>query len=108
MVKAQSSPYAQSIQEVSTHSLPAWRNWRFPVEVVTIKYKEQHTVHIERTQEEARQVGEDLARKKVYEGITPNAKVLEEKVKILSSGSDSERVRVEVETYEDLAVYASP
>lgn len=108
MVKAQNSPYAQSTQEVSNHSLPAWRNWHFPVELVTIKYKEQHTVHIERTQEEARTLGEELAKKEVQAQIASNAKVLDEKVKILPSGNDAERVRVEVETYEDLAVYANP
>lgn len=108
MVTTGESPYEEYAEEVITHALPAWRNWRFPVEVITIKYKEKQWQHIERTHEEGRKIGEELARQEIQAKITEGAKVLAEKVKILPAEEGAEKVRLEVETYEDLAVYANP
>ena len=108
MVTMQASPFKQTEKEVFSHSLLAWRNWRLPVEVIKVNYKELHNVHIERSIAEARQLAEETARNEVRGKITPGVQTVLETVKLLPSNSGTERVRVEVETYEDLAVYANP
>lgn len=108
MVTTPNSPFQRSEKEVTTQYLQPWRNWRFPVEGIRIQYKELHTVHIERTVSEARKLAEEAARVEVRQKITPGVQIVEEVVKVLPSNSGTERVRVEVETYEDLAVYANP
>jgi similar to stage IV sporulation protein len=108
MVTMQNSPYKQAHQEVLSHSFGVWRNWRFPVELIQVNYKELHKVHIQRSVAEARQLAEESARSDVMKKISPGAQIIEETVKVLPSEAGVERVRVEVETYEDLAVYANP
>jgi len=108
MVTVQNSPFEQDNTEVTSHSLKPWRNWRFPVEVIRVKYKELHNVHFERSIAEARQLAEETARTEVQKKMTPGVSVVLENVKVLPNKSGAERVRVEVETYEDLAVYANP
>jgi len=108
MVTMQDSPFEQDNKEVISHSLKPWRNWRLPVEVIRVKYKELHNVHLERSIAEARQLAEETARTEVQEKLTPGVLVVVENVKVLPNNSGAERVRVEVETYEDLAVYANP
>ncbi|WP_407307214.1 sporulation protein YqfD [Desulfosporosinus sp. SB140] len=108
MVTMQNSPFEQADQEVLSHSFQLWRNWRFPVEVIQVKYKELHKVHIQRSVAEARQLAEESARIDVMKKISPGAQIVEETVKVLPNNSGAEKVRVEVETYEDLAVYANP
>lgn len=108
MVTMQDSPFRQCNKEVISHSLKLWRNWHFPVELIKVKYKELHNVHLERSVVEARKLAEEAARAEVQKKITPGVLVVEESVKVISGNSDVERVRVEVETYEDLAVYADP
>ena len=108
MVTMQDSPFQQDNKEVTSHSLKPWRNWRFPVEVIRVKYKELHNVHFERSIAEARQLAEETARTEVQKKMTPGVLVVVENVKVLPNNSGAERVRVEVETYEDLAVYANP
>jgi similar to stage IV sporulation protein len=65
-------------------------------------------VHFERSIAEARQLAEETARTEVQKKMTPGVLVVVENVKVLPNNSSAERVRVEVETYEDLAVYANP
>ncbi|MFZ3129772.1 MAG: sporulation protein YqfD [Desulfosporosinus sp.] len=108
MVTMQDSPFEQDNKEVTRHSLKPWRNWRFPVEVIKMEYKELHNVHYERSIAEARQLAEETARTEVQKKMTPGVLVVVENVKVLPNNSGAERVRVEVETYEDLAVYANP
>jgi similar to stage IV sporulation protein len=108
MVTTQDSPFKQVNKEVVIHSLKSWRNWRFPVEVIEVKYKELHNVHYERSVAEARQMAEEAARTEVQKKMTPGVVVVEENVKVLPSKKGTELVRVEVETFEDLAVYANP
>lgn len=108
MVTMQDSPFGQFNKEVTSHSLKLWRNWHLPVEVIRVKYKELNNVHLERSIVEARKLAEESARAEVQKKITPGVSVVEENVKVVSGNSDAERVRVEVETYEDLAVYADP
>lgn len=108
MITMQESPFQQDNKEVTSHSLKPWRNWRFPVEVIGVKYKELHKVHAERSIAEARQLAEEAARAEVQKKMTPGVAVVVENVKVVSNNSGAERVRVEVETYEDLAVYANP
>ena len=108
MVTMQDSPFQQDNKEVTSHSLKPWRNWRFPVEVIRVKYKELHNVHFERSIAEARQLAEETARTEVQKKMTSGVLVVVENVKVLPNNLGAERVRVEVETYEDLAVYANP
>jgi len=108
MVTMQDSPFEQDNKEVTSHSLKPWRNWRFPVEVIRVKYKELQNVHFERSIVEARQLAEATARTEVQKKMTPGVSVVVENVKVIPNNSGAERVRVEVETYEDLAVYANP
>ncbi|MDA8226668.1 MAG: sporulation protein YqfD [Desulfitobacterium hafniense] len=105
MVTTPDSPYPQSSKEVEVQSLPAWRNWRFPVELITVRYKELENVHIERTQAQARQLAEKMAREEVQSKVAPGVSMIEETVRVLPNTPNVERVRVEIETYEDLAVY---
>ncbi|AGA70400.1 sporulation protein YqfD [Desulfitobacterium dichloroeliminans LMG P-21439] len=104
MVTIPESPYPLVNEEVQYHGVDLWRNWRLPVEIVSIHYKELAKLQVERTEVEARQAAEERARTEVHKAITPGAHVLEEKVRVLES-NDGERVRIEVEAYEDLAVY---
>lgn len=108
MVTTQNSPFEQSRQEVKSHSLVLWRNWHFPVEVISINYSELCSQHLERSVTEARQQAEKEARAEVQKKITPGVSIVEETVKVLSNKTGVERLRVEVETYEDMAVYANP
>ncbi len=108
MVTTQDSPFKQAHKEVMSHSLLPWRNWRFSVEGIRVNYEELRTVHLERSVVEARQLAEQAARTEVQKKLTPKVPIVEETVKVLSNNPGAERVRVEVETYEDLAVYANP
>ena len=108
MLTTQKSPFEQSRQEVIAQSLKLWRNWRFPVEGIKVNHIELRNVHIERSVAEARQLAEQAARAEVQKKVAKGVPIVLETVKVLTNGSDSERVRVEVETYEDLAVYANP
>jgi len=108
MLTIQNSPFEQSRQEEISQSLKLWRNWRFPVEGIRVNHIELRNLHIERSVAEARQLAEQAARAEVQKKITLGVPIVLETVKVLSNNSDSERVRVEVETYEDLAVYANP
>lgn len=104
MVTIPESPYSLAEEEVEHRGLTLWRNWRLPVELVTVTYKELQKVQVERTETEARQAAEELARQIAYQDITPGADIIQERVRVLQS-DEGERVRLEVETYEDLAVY---
>ncbi len=104
MVTIPESPYSLTQEEVDHRGLTLWRNWRLPVELVTVNYKELHKVQIERTELEARQEAEKSARQEAYQDIPQGANIIQERVRLLQSG-EGERVRLEVETYEDLAVY---
>jgi len=108
MLTTQNSPFEQSRKEVISQSLKLWRNWRFPVEGIRVNHIELLNVHMERSVAEARQLAEQAARVEVRKKITQGVPIVEETVKVLVNNSGSERVRVEVETYEDLAVYANP
>jgi similar to stage IV sporulation protein len=105
MVTTPESPFPFADQEVKNHTWTLGRNWHFPVEIVSINYQELRTVHIERTQDEARLVAEELAGAEVHKKVSPGANILEEKVRSIPQSNGEERIRVEVETYEDLAVY---
>lgn len=105
MVTTPESPFSQVTKEVKNHSLTLGRNWHFPVEILSVDYKELKTVHLEQTKAEAQQVAEKQAREELQTRITPGASIIEEMVRVLASSGDIERVRVETETYEDLAVY---
>ncbi len=108
MLTTQNSPFEQTRKEVISQSLKLRRNWRFPVEGIRVNHIELQKVHIERSVAEARQLAEQTARAEVQKKITHGVPIVEETVKVLTNNSDSERVRVEVETFEDLAVYANP
>ncbi|GAB6152607.1 sporulation protein YqfD [Desulfosporosinus burensis] len=107
MVTTQNSPFEQGRKEVVSLSLKPWRNWRFPVEGIKIKYVELREVHLERTGAEALQLAEQAARAEVQKKVATKIPIVRETVKVLTNNSDLVRVRVELETYEDLAVYAN-
>jgi similar to stage IV sporulation protein len=54
---------------------------------------------------EARELAEALAREELKKEIPPEAKILQDKVLVLSSEKGVEHIRVEVETFQELAVY---
>ena len=105
MIMNQDSPYSDSIQETCTYALPGWRNWRFPVELLKVHYEETQKTHVSRTAAEAKKLAETLAREELKQKLPSGVKVLHDKVRILSSQKGTEHVRVEVETFEDIAVY---
>lgn len=108
MVTNPDSPYEHADKEVILRPLLTWRNWRFPVEFITIKYKELEAMRVERTVAEARALGERKARAELRGKIPPGVQVLQERVRVLSGDAGEQAVRVEAETYEDLAVYPNP
>jgi len=105
MVTIPESPYPVADKEVTSTPLFTWRNWRFPVEVINVVYRQLEHVHLERTPTEARQTAENEARREVNAKLTPGIIPVEERVRVLASTPGTERVRIEVETWEDLAVY---
>jgi similar to stage IV sporulation protein len=105
MITNQHTPYADSTEVTYSYVLPAWRNWSFPVEIIKKYYEEQQTVHVKRTVAEARELAESRARAELQKEIPDHAKILQNRVRILSSVIGVEHVRVEIETYEELAVY---
>jgi similar to stage IV sporulation protein len=105
MITNQESPYPESIQESEIYALPVWRNWRFPVEIIKTHYEETQKKQVERTVSEARELAEALAREELKKEIPPEAKILQDKVLVLSSEKGVEHIRVEVETFQELAVY---
>lgn len=108
MVTTPESPFDQVTKEVKMHSYSFGRIWHFPVEIVSIDYKELETVHFERTPEEAQHIAEEQAKNEIVSKVSPGASIIEERVRVLASRDKMERVRVETETYEDLAVYPNP
>ncbi|AHF07852.1 sporulation protein YqfD [Desulfitobacterium metallireducens] len=108
MVTTPESPFDQVTKEVKIHAYTFGRNWHFPVEILSITYKELETVHFERIKEEAQQIAEKQAKDEILSKISPGASIIEERVRVLATSDGMERVRVETETYEDLAVYPNP
>ncbi|HVJ50195.1 sporulation protein YqfD [Desulfitobacterium sp.] len=108
MVTTPESPFPQVTKEVKIYAYTFGRNWHLPVEILSIDYKELETVHLERTKAEAQQIAEKEAKAELQSRISPGASIIEETVRVLASSGEVERVRVETETYEDLAVYPNP
>ncbi|CAA7603475.1 Putative stage IV sporulation YqfD [Acididesulfobacillus acetoxydans] len=107
MVTTPESPYPLVRKDVIARPLLTWRNWRFPVEVIMVRYQELQQVHLTHSPEEARRLAEERARAEVQSKITPGATPLAEKVLVMPGPDTAVRVRVEEETFEDLAVYAN-
>jgi similar to stage IV sporulation protein len=105
MITNQTSPYGEAIKETKSYALPVWRNWRFPVEIIKIQYEETQKVHVERTVSAAKELAENLAREELKGKIPPEAKILQDKVRILPSEKGVESIRLEMETFEELATY---
>lgn len=108
MVTTENSPFEHGTKEVVSLSFKPWRNWSFPVEGIKVNYAELRNVHYERSAEEALQLAEQSARAEVQKKVTSKVPIVLETVKVLSNNSEAVRVRVELETYEDIAVYANP
>ncbi|MFZ3373526.1 MAG: sporulation protein YqfD, partial [Desulfitobacteriaceae bacterium] len=108
MITTPNSPFLQVKQEVVGVPLLSWRNWRFPVEVIKIRYRELCQVHVERSSSEARQLAENLALAEVHKKIPKGVRIIGQTVRVMPHTKGQEKVRVEIETYEDLAVYANP
>jgi len=106
MITNQSSPYSMSIKESRSYALPVWRNYSFPVEIIKAQYEETQNVKVERSVEEARRLAETQAREELGKKISPDAKVLKDLVRVIPSEKGVEHVRIEVETFEELAVYS--
>lgn len=106
MITNEHSPFSASKQESSIYNLPSWRNWRFPVEIICTRYMETDTIHIERTKEEAIKLAEVTALDEIRREIPSETKIISEKTIVMPSKQGIQKVRAEVETYEELAVYA--
>lgn len=105
MITNETSPYIESIAESYSYVWQIWRNCRFPVELIKVHYDETKNVHVKRTESEAKELAETLARKELKEKLPSDVKILQDKVRILRSEKGTERIRVEMETFEELAVY---
>jgi len=105
MITNQHSPYSMSTQESRSYTLPKWRNWSFPVEIIKTTYEETREKKVERTVSEARMLAETQAREALAKEISPGAKILTEKVLIIPSEKGVEHIRIEVEAFEELAIY---
>lgn len=106
MITNEHSPFMTSKQENRTYRLPAWRNWRFPVEIICTNYIETGVLHLQRTEDEARKLAETTALEEIKKTIPTGAKILSEKIIVMPAEKGAQRVRAEVESYEELAVYA--
>ncbi len=105
MITNQNSPYAEADKETQSYKLLSWRNWDFPVEIIKTHYEQKETTHVQRKVAEAREHAEKQAREELQKVIPQNAKILQDKVRILTNLGGTEILRVEVETFEELAVY---
>ena len=105
MITNQNSPYAESDKEIQSYKLATWRNWDFPVEIIKTQYEQKQVIDVKRTVPEAREYAEIQAREELYKEIPQDVKVLNDRVRILTSVDGTEVLRVEVETYEELAKY---
>lgn len=105
MITNQDSPFLEFNNETQSYALPVWRNWRFPVEIIKEQYIETKQVQIQRTVQEARKLAEVQARKALMEQMPEGIEVIQDKVRIFSSAQGVEHIRVEGETFEELAVY---
>ena len=105
MITNQNSPYAESDKETRSYKLLAWRNWDFPVEIIKMHYEQKETTHVQRQVAEAREHAANQAREELQEEIPPDAKILQDRVRILTNVDGAEILRVEVETFEELAIY---
>ncbi len=105
MITNQDSPYAESDKETLSYKLLAWRNWDFPVEIIRIHYEQKETTHVQRQVAEAREYAANQAREELQKEIPPNAKILQDRVRILTNVDGAEILRVEIETFEELAIY---
>lgn len=105
MITNQNSPYAEADKETLSYKLLAWRNWDFPVEIIKTQYEQKETTHVQRNVVEAREHAENQARQELQKQIPPDVKILQDRVRILTNVDGAEILRVEVETFEELAIY---
>ncbi|KUO64044.1 MAG: sporulation protein [Gracilibacter sp. BRH_c7a] len=105
MITNQNSPYAESDEETQSYKLLSWRNWDFPVEIIKTQYEQKETIHVQRQVAEAREHAENQAREELQKEVPADAKILQDRVRILTNVDGVEILRVEVETFEELAIY---
>lgn len=105
MITNRNSPFEISKTKNRSYTFPNWRNWSFPVEIIINEYEEMHKVRVTRTVKEARELAEKLAREELKKEIPAEALVLNDRVRLLSTEKGVEHIRVEIETFEELAVY---
>ena len=105
MITNQNSPYEESDEETQSYKLLTWRNWDFPVEIIKTYYEQKQTLPVQRSLSEARAHAENLAREELHKRISPDVKILQDRVRIFTSADGTEILRVEAETFEELAVY---
>jgi similar to stage IV sporulation protein len=103
--KAISYAYYKKEQKKQTIIPTRWRNWRIlnaPVEMVTTAFSEIQTTRQYLGPEKAGQMAEAEATKLVAAKIPTQAKVVDRKAEIISRDNQEVRVRVIVETLEEI------
>ncbi|MZP28800.1 sporulation protein YqfD [Heliobacterium undosum] len=98
-----SSPYPAGVEEVSMRTPSLWRNLGLPVEIIKTEYHELRAFRHERTAQEAMTAAQEKARQAVSGLLPPGARVLREMVLPQPAPPGMVKVKVSVETLEDIA-----
>lgn len=100
------SPFALYTEEVSTKSMPKWRNISVPVEIITIRYQEMTHYSTVVSREEAIKAAEEQAKADLQAKLPPGVKVLNQRVRLVNDKNPNlVRLDIDVETLEDIAVH---
>ncbi|MHB1418933.1 MAG: sporulation protein YqfD [Bacillota bacterium] len=96
-------PYAYYQEQQTVKTLPRWRNIQIPVEVISTTYLEVKKVSRDLGLEGANQLAVDLAWKKIHKEIPQQSRIEHQQVEIMQAGPEKVRIRLTVETIEDIA-----
>ncbi|MCL1918027.1 MAG: sporulation protein YqfD [Peptococcaceae bacterium] len=105
MITQAKSPYEESFVEKSQYRLFSWRNWEFPVEMVKVNYQETEAVALSRDPEQALSLAVEQASAELEANLPAGAEVLRQDSVVLPAEEGFVRIRVQVEVFEELAVY---
>ncbi len=100
------NPYKLYKEEVSSKSLPQWRNFHIPVEIITVQYREMVAYKKELTREEALQEAKVKAKAELQGKLPAEVKVLKSKETVYPvKDPNLVKFMIDLETLEDIAIH---
>ncbi|MHB1125791.1 MAG: sporulation protein YqfD [Bacillota bacterium] len=99
----QKPPYAAYRERQTAKTLPQWRNLHLPVEVISITYLEVEKTYRNLGIEGASQIALDQAWEKLRREIPKEARLENRQVEVIQKGQGIAKVRLTVETIENIA-----